>query len=117
MRVDIDASGAETVLIRISDTGVGMSATDLDRAFRPFEQIDVGASRPSEGAGLGLALTRGLVREHHGTLHIDSALSLGTTVTIGFPRLQDRPTAGQGQALSLGHALGDALLDNTPGAT
>jgi len=117
VRVEIDASAPQGVLIRIADTGVGMSASDLDRVFQPFEQVDVGSSRPSEGAGLGLALSRGLVREHQGTLHIASAPSLGTTVTLTFPRLQDRPAVGQKLALSLGHALGDALRDTVPGAS
>ena len=93
VEVEVDAEG---VTIRIIDTGVGMAARDLERVFRPFEQVDVGSSRPSEGAGLGLALSRALVHQHDGALHIDSAPGLGTTVTLSFPRLRSRPAPESG---------------------
>lgn len=91
----------------ITDTGIGMSGVDLERVFRPFERIDVGTSRPIEGAGLGLALSRALVREHDGTLHIASTPGQGTTVTLTFPCLAGRNVAGSDGQMSLEDALRD----------
>ena len=106
VRIETDAVAGGKVTVRIADTGVGMSEIDLERVFRPFERVDVGTSRPTEGAGLGLALCRALVREHDGNLHIASMPGQGTTVTLTFPRLAGDPT-DPGRQMSLGDALRD----------
>lgn len=103
VKVSVAASDADRVKIQISDSGVGMSAGDLERVFRPFEQI--GTSRPSEGAGLGLTLTRALVGEHGGTLDIASEPGAGTTVTLTFPQLSASATAGGDEQVWIGGAL------------
>ena len=105
VRIETDAVAGGKVLVRISDTGVGMSEVDLERVFRPFERVDVGTSRPTEGAGLGLALCRALVREHDGNLHIASQPGEGTTVTLTFPRLGGDGAIDPGRQMSLGDAL------------
>ena len=73
------------VLIVVSDTGVGMAATDIPKAMQPFGQVDSTISRKYEGTGLGLPLTKDLVELHGGTLTVDSQLNVGTTVTILIP--------------------------------
>jgi len=117
VRIGVDLSGPRSVVIRISDTGIGMSEQDLERVLRPFERGDVRTSRPTEGAGLGLALSRALVREHDGTLHIASAAGRGTTVTLSFPRLLGREGIGRETVGQRGQmSLDDALRDEDPGA-
>lgn len=111
VRVEIAAAPDRTVTVRITDTGIGMSQVDLERVCRPFERLDVGTSRPTEGAGLGLALSRALVREHDGNLHIASAPGRGTTVTLTFPCLASSAGADQHRQMSLEDALRD---DGTP---
>jgi len=106
VRIETDAVAGGKVLVRITDTGVGMSEVDLERVFRPFERVDVGTSRPTEGAGLGLALCRALVREHDGNLHIASQPGEGTVVTLTFPRLGGDGSVDPGRQMSLGDALG-----------
>jgi signal transduction histidine kinase len=93
VQVEVGDDVAGTVAIRIADTGIGMSDDDLERVFRPFEQAGVSGARAVEGVGLGLALSRALVREHDGTLNIASAPGRGTTVTLSFPTLLE-PTSG-----------------------
>ncbi len=107
VRVETETGSDRSVTVRIADTGIGMSSEDLERVFRPFERIDVGSSRPTEGAGLGLALSRALVREHDGELHIASTPGKGTTVTLTFPGLVGGSADHQGRQMSLEDALRD----------
>lgn len=79
----------------VADSGIGMSSEDLGRIGRPFAQVQNDYTRRFEGTGLGLALVRGLVSLHHGTMAIDSAVGKGTTVTISLPTDGD---ASSGQA-------------------
>ncbi len=73
------------VLILVSDTGVGMTPTEIPKAMQPFGQIDSTISRKYEGTGLGLPLAKDLVELHGGTLTIESQVNVGTTVTIVLP--------------------------------
>ena len=72
-------------MVRIRDTGVGMTKEEIAVALTPFAQIDAGHSRWREGAGLGLPIAKALVQLHGGKLEIRSAKSLGTEVAITLP--------------------------------
>jgi len=73
------------LIIRVSDTGIGISEEDIQRLAQPFEQIDSQHSRKHEGTGLGLALSKSLVELHGGNFKIESVLGQGTTVTFTLP--------------------------------
>lgn len=73
------------LIIKISDTGIGIAQDDIDRLAKPFEQIDSQHSRQHEGTGLGLALSKSLVELHGGNFTIESALGEGTTVIFTLP--------------------------------
>ncbi len=70
--------------IRVTDTGIGMSQENIEKAFQSFGQIDSGLNRKFEGTGLGLPLTKKLVDLHNATIHIHSEMKKGTTVTLRF---------------------------------
>jgi len=72
-------------VVRIADDGIGIAQDDLPKVFAPFQQADSALGRKYEGAGLGLPLTKALVEAHGGTLQLESALGVGTTVVIRFP--------------------------------
>ena len=72
--------------ISVKDTGVGISPADLARLGEPLFQASAAADRAFEGAGLGLAVVRGLVGLQGGGVEIESAPGLGTTVTVRLPR-------------------------------
>jgi PAS domain S-box-containing protein len=74
------------VMIKVSDTGIGMRAEDIPIALQPFGQIDSSLSRKHEGTGLGLPLVKALIELHDGKLSIESSPGKGTTVTITLPR-------------------------------
>jgi two-component system, cell cycle sensor histidine kinase PleC len=80
----IDDNGRMVMVV--ADSGVGIAPKDIDRVLEPFEQVDGAISSPHEGTGLGLHLGRRLTELHGGTLDIASAIGVGTTVTVCFPR-------------------------------
>jgi signal transduction histidine kinase len=72
------------VVVRIRDTGIGMTARDIDTAMKPFRQVAT-SGRPHEGTGLGLPLTKALVEANRATFSIDSVPDQGTLVRVTFP--------------------------------
>ncbi|MGJ4949176.1 PAS domain-containing sensor histidine kinase [Bradyrhizobium sp. HKCCYLS20291] len=73
------------LLLRVTDTGVGIAADDLKRIGDPFFQAGKTYQRRHEGTGLGLSIVKSLVNLHGGEMSIESKLDEGTTVTIGLP--------------------------------
>jgi PAS domain S-box-containing protein len=85
-RIDVwaEVSGA-SVDIRVRDTGVGISAAMLETIFAPFVQLGRALNQPREGAGLGLAISRGLTEAMGGTLTAESVVGVGSTFTVRMP--------------------------------
>ncbi len=75
----------EKLNVQVSDTGMGMSREDIDKALSPYGQVDRKQARKHEGTGLGLYLCCQLVDLHSGELSFDSEVGKGTTVTVRFP--------------------------------
>jgi two-component system cell cycle sensor histidine kinase PleC len=73
------------VAIIVSDTGVGIPKDKINIVTLPFEQVDSELTRKHEGSGLGLAITKDLIELHGGTLNIESAVGIGTVVTVLLP--------------------------------
>jgi signal transduction histidine kinase len=71
--------------IQVADTGIGMSADEIPIALTPFRQVDSGLSRTHGGTGLGVPLVKSRIELHGGSLAIESAPGVGTTVTLVFP--------------------------------
>ena len=71
--------------LKVHDTGIGIPANKLKCITHPFEQAASHYTREHEGTGLGLAITKDLVELHGGTLHIDSTVNVGTSVTVRLP--------------------------------
>jgi PAS domain S-box-containing protein len=83
--VRLRREGGESVTVAVSDTGIGMAATDLARLFEPFSQLDGSLSRRYAGTGLGLALVKRLAEEHGGTVAVQSEPGKGSTFTVRLP--------------------------------
>ena len=71
------------VVLRVRDTGIGMSEMELARALKPFQQIN--AESNTQGTGLGLPLTKAMVEANRARFEIDSKPEEGTLVEIFFP--------------------------------
>lgn len=75
----------DRVAVFIRDTGVGMSADEVDIALQPFGQVDGSRTRWREGTGLGLPIAKSLVELHGGEMEIRSEKGVGTEVAILLP--------------------------------
>ncbi len=75
-------SDGPTVTLTVADTGVGIPADELPLIFQRFHRVRGNAGRSHEGTGIGLALVQELARLHGGSVHVDSTLGKGTTVTV-----------------------------------
>jgi signal transduction histidine kinase len=89
-----DAGGEITVevidkkdhaLVKIIDTGIGISKEDCEKIFQPFVQVDSSMSRGYEGTGLGLAISKGIITTHQGRIRVESKLGKGSTFQFTIP--------------------------------
>jgi two-component system NtrC family sensor kinase len=83
-------SDAQSVEIRISDTGCGIPTENISKLFTPFF-----TTKPiGKGTGLGLSIVYGIIKLHHGQIMVNSQVGQGTTVIITLPvRLPDGSSA------------------------
>ena len=75
----------DSLLLTVSDTGIGIAGEHLTHVFDRFYQVDSSMTREHEGSGIGLALVKELVELHHGTVSAASTPGVGTTFTIRLP--------------------------------
>jgi PAS domain S-box-containing protein len=80
------SAAGDRVQIRVRDTGIGIPPEKIETIFEPFVQVGPALSRPTEGAGLGLAISRDLARGMGGDLTAESTLGEGSTITLTLPR-------------------------------
>ncbi|MHB8511178.1 MAG: sensor histidine kinase [Actinomycetota bacterium] len=82
----IDASVSKEngwAVVRVKDTGIGMTPEELSLAFNRFWRSD--RSRGERGSGLGLAIAKAVATDHGGTLEAESQAGVGTTMTVKLP--------------------------------
>ncbi|WP_316229397.1 PAS domain-containing sensor histidine kinase [Bradyrhizobium sp. SZCCHNR1070] len=95
-KVTVAAAADEAQLVlRVSDTGVGIAPDDLKRIGDPFFQAGKTYERRHEGTGLGLSIVKSLVSLHAGEMSIQSKLDEGTTVTVVLPLAFAPPDEGK----------------------
>ncbi len=75
----------DQVVLRVSDTGMGIKPGDIPRLFEPFQQIDTGLNRNHEGSGLGLAICAKLARALGGEISVESEWGVGSIFTVTLP--------------------------------
>ena len=94
--VTTERSDDGALRIRVADSGIGMTADEIEKALLPFQQIDNVFTRRYPGTGLGLTLSKSLTELHGGQLVIESTPGRGTTATIHLPagRVLEQPLRG-----------------------
>jgi heavy metal sensor kinase len=89
VHLSVEERGDKAVL-KVVDSGIGIALEDQARIFERFYRADKARSRELGGAGLGLAIALWIVRQHHGSIQVESSLGKGSAFTVEL-RLQ--PTA------------------------
>ncbi len=85
--IGADCAGtADTVSIRVSDTGIGIATEKHESIFEPFIQLKESLSDRESGVGLGLAISRDLARAMNGDLTVESSEGKGARFTLSLPR-------------------------------
>jgi signal transduction histidine kinase/CheY-like chemotaxis protein len=94
---------ADWLVIRVKDTGIGMSPEEQQGLFREFKQGQAALERPERGSGLGLAISQALCQLLGGAISVESSVGVGSTFTVRIPaqvrqtkdgRPRPLPTAG-----------------------
>jgi len=75
----------ESLVVQVSDTGVGIPAEEQERIFQPYYQINRDGEGKKTGSGLGLAITKSLVELHGGKIWLKSIVGQGSTFTFSLP--------------------------------
>ena len=104
VRLDVQHdAGANALVIKVEDSGAGMTDEQVERLFMPFEQ----ANNKSDGAGLGMAIVKELVGLMGGQLYVDSKPQQGTRVTLSLPYI---PVEDDGLSLTDMSKLPSAIV-------
>jgi signal transduction histidine kinase len=85
VRLKVERRARRGIILRVEDTGIGMSPDQIPIALEPFGQIESSFTRKHDGVGLGLPLTKRLVELHGGVIEIDSAPGKGTVASVHLP--------------------------------
>jgi signal transduction histidine kinase len=89
--IDIDISSDDNDgITTIRDNGLGMNPEQVTHLFEPYK------TSKEHGTGLGLMITARIVRDHGGTIAVESQLGEGTTFTVRLPRIERRIRALKG---------------------
>lgn len=106
-RVRIAAThDGDTATLVVSDTGVGMSHSEVQRIFEPYFRSESARASATQGTGLGMGIVKSIVAEHNGTIAVQSEPGAGTKVTVTLPARPERhdPADGAGEPATAGAA-------------
>ena len=86
-KVDVRVrEGKEEVTLSVTDTGIGIEASQQDKVFERFYRTDSSRSKETGGTGLGLSIVKHAAEYHHAALRVDSKPGTGTAITVTFPK-------------------------------
>lgn len=92
IEISIADNGGPTLQVNIRDEGIGIPATEHEKVFRRFYQIDGSTTRRYGGTGLGLAIARKVITAHGGKIWLESDIDKGTTVSFTVPKAEREHT-------------------------
>jgi PAS domain S-box-containing protein len=81
LKVETKNSGPREIIITVADTGAGIPKENISQIFEPFFTTKKGGS----GVGLGLSVVHGIIRDHHGSIDVDSVVAQGSRFNIRLP--------------------------------
>ena len=83
--LEVEQAADQSVLIRVTDTGIGMSREESEKIFDRFFQGNIQDDVLNQGNGIGLSITKEFVRLHDGTIRVESESGKGSVFTMLFP--------------------------------
>lgn len=83
-KVIIEIQKTEQLILRVSDTGIGIPISEQERVFERFYRVDKSRNKSVSGTGMGLAIVKNGVGLHDGTVFLESTINVGTAITIKF---------------------------------
>jgi signal transduction histidine kinase len=102
VRIEALEAGETRLVVKVTDSGIGIAPEDQGRIFEPFTQVDGSVVRRFGGTGLGLAICRKLVAAMGGSIEVASALGTGSTFTVDLPlQVPEAKTGSQATDTSL----------------
>jgi len=104
-RIESETADDATVTFWVKDTGIGISAQQLENLFQPFSQADESTARKYGGSGLGLSICKSLIETMmKGTIRLESKENVGTTAwfTVTFEKARPEVVAGEEQIIPKG---------------
>ena len=87
--VTVSIHSAESAVLEVTDTGIGISLENQEKIFDPFYRVDKSRSRAMGGAGLGLALVSEIARQHNGQVKVTQSSEKGSTIALILPKSTD----------------------------
>ena len=87
--VTVNIHSAESAVLKVTDTGIGISLENQEKIFDPFYRVDKSRSRAMGGAGLGLALVSEIARQHNGQVKVTQSSEKGSTIALILPESTD----------------------------
>ena len=109
-KISVNATLADdgSAALSVTDNGIGIAEENILTVLSDFGQIDGGLTRQYEGTGLGVPLVKWLAKLHGGSLHIQSEVDVGTTMTVSFPAERVRRRLSAVAAASAEKSVGAA---------
>jgi DNA-binding response OmpR family regulator/two-component sensor histidine kinase len=108
--------GTGMISVAVTDTGIGMTAEQLEKVFDEFAQADVSTSKDYGGTGLGLAICKRFAQLMGGDIEVESEMGSGSCFTLSIPADEPKKAASlpaEGQATGLASIL---VIDDDPSA-
>lgn len=95
-RVIVELTSEESqVRLKVSDTGIGIAPEKLAEIFNPFYQVDSSSTRQYGGLGLGLTVTKAVIKAHSGQIQVSSQPGQGSCLTMKLPVIPETNHAGK----------------------
>jgi PAS domain S-box-containing protein len=91
INISIENYQKNKIIIKVEDTGIGISSKYIKNLFSPFSQEDAGQTRKYEGNGLGLALVKEYVKVNNGEIGVQSEKNKGTVFSVVFEKRIQNP--------------------------
>jgi PAS domain S-box-containing protein len=113
--LDVRRTG-ESLLFRVTDTGIGMTEAQLARLFEVFSQADASTTRKYGGTGLGLAITRRFSRLMGGEIIVESTPGRGSSFTMSLPTRASEHTLQDERELGMADGGTVLVIDDDPAA-